>query len=404
MVKNNFKFTISACFLGYITQAIMINFPPLLFVFFSTSLGVSESEITILIVSNFVLELVVDALASKFADKIGYKPLVICANVFAISGLVAMALAPIILPDYMVFAGLMVAMALCGIGGGLMEVLISPIIEACPTKNKSGFMSLLHSFYCWGQLGVVLISTAFFLIAGIENWYFMAFFWTIVPFLGILLFAFAPINRLVEDGKGASLGTLLKNKTFWIFLIMMLCAGASELTMSQWASYFAETALGVEKWLGDLLGPCLFAFAMAITRVFFAKVSEKIKLDTAIFVSSLISVGTYILAIASKDAPVLSLVGCACCGFGCGIMWPASFSLVSGKIPNGGVLMFGVLALMGDAGCLVGPTLAGSASSAFGGDIRIGFAFAIIFPALMAIMSFILMFQRKKDKNVKSDL
>lgn len=396
MTKSNFKFTISACFLGYITQAIMINFPPLLFVFFSEALGISELQITVLIASNFVLELIVDMLASRFADTIGYRKLVIFANIFATLGLVSMSLA-MLLPNDAIFYGLMGSMALCGIGGGLMEVLISPIIEACPTKNKAGFMSLLHSFYCWGQLGVVLLSTLFFRLVGIEYWYYASFFWTIIPILGIILFAFAPINRLVENGKGASLGQLLKNKVFWIFLIMMLCAGASELTMSQWASYFAESALGVEKWVGDLLGPCLFAFAMAITRVFFAKASEKIKLDTAIFISSLICVGTYVIAIASGN-PIFSLIGCACCGFGCGIMWPASFSLVSSKITNGGVLMFGVLALMGDGGCLVGPSVAGAVADAFGGNIRYGFAYAIIFPALMAIMSFILMRQRKKNK------
>ncbi len=396
MTRNNFKFTISACFLGYITQAIMINFPPLLFVFFSDMLGISALQITVLIASNFVLELFVDALASKFADKIGYRLLVILANVFATLGLLTMAIATLALPRDAIFYGLMTSMALCGIGGGLMEVLISPIIEACPTKNKAGFMSLLHSFYCWGQLGVVLLSTLFFQLVGIENWYYASFFWTIIPILGIIFFSFAPINRLVEEGKGASLGALLKNKVFWIFLIMMLCAGASELTMSQWASYFAESALGVEKWVGDLLGPCLFALAMALTRVFFAKASEKIRLDTAIFISSLICVGTYVITIVSNN-PVFSLIGCACCGFGCGIMWPASFSLVSSKIPNGGVMMFGILALMGDAGCLIGPSLAGATSEAFGG-IKYGFAFAVIFPMLMAIMCFILMRQRKKNK------
>jgi MFS family permease len=243
----------------------------------------------------------------------------------------------------------------------------------------------------------VLLSTLYFRLAGIESWYYASFFWTIIPILGIILFSVAPINRLVEDGKGASLSQLFKNKVFWIFLVMMLCAGASELTMSQWASYFAESALGVEKWVGDLLGPCLFALAMAITRVFFAKASEKIKLDTAIFISSLICVATYVVAIISGN-PILSLIGCACCGFGCGIMWPASFSLVSSKITNGGVLMFGVLALMGDGGCLVGPTVAGAVANAFGGNIRFGFAYAIIFPVLMAVMSFILMKQRKKNK------
>jgi fucose permease len=278
-----------------------------------------------------------------------------------------------------------------------MEVLISPIVEACPTKNKTGMMSLLHSFYCWGQLAVVLLSTIFFRLVGIDKWYIIAFIWTIVPIIALILFTFAPINSLVEDGQGESLKGLLRNKVFWIFLVMMLCAGASELSMAQWASYFAEEALGVEKWVGDLLGPCLFALCMAITRVFFAKASEKIKLDSAILISSIICFSTYLLAIVAKS-PVLSLVGCAACGFGCGIMWPATFSLSSSKIPRGGVLMFGILALLGDGGCLVGPALTGAISSAFGDDLRYGFGVALIFPLLMIIASIILIINRKKSK------
>ena len=398
MLKNNFKYTIAASFLGYITQAIMLNFPPLLFVFFGEKFGISPIQITVLISSNFVLELIVDVIASKYAEKWGYRKLVICADAFGILGLVTMALVPSILPSSFIFYGLMVAMMLCGIGGGLMEVLISPIVEACPTKNKAGFMSLLHSFYCWGQFAVVLLSTLFFKFVGIDKWPVVACAWTIIPLLGLILFTFAPINHLVEDGEGAKLGTLLKNGTFWLFLVMMLCAGASELTMSQWASYFAESALGVEKWVGDLLGPCMFALAMAITRVFYAKASEKIKLDTAILISSIICVATYVIAIISNN-PIFSLIGCATCGFGCGVLWPATYSLASQRISNGGVLMFGVLALLGDGGCLVGPSLAGSVSSLFNDDIRVGFLVALLFPILMAISSFILVIKRRKNSS-----
>ena len=398
MVKNNFKYTITASFLGYITQAIMLNFPPLLFVFFGEEFGITPIQITVLISSNFVLELLVDIIASKYAEKIGYRKLVICADAFAILGLVVMALATLVLPKSFVFYGLMVAMMLCGVGGGLMEVLISPIVEACPTKNKAGFMSLLHSFYCWGQFAVVLLSTLFFKLVGIKRWYIIACVWTIIPLIGLILFTFAPINHLVEEGKGAKLGTLLKSATFWLFLIMMLCAGASELTMSQWASYFAESALGVEKWVGDLLGPCMFALTMALTRVFYAKVSEKLKLDTAILISSVICVATYVLAIISSN-PILSLIGCATCGFGCGVLWPATYSLASQRIPNGGVLMFGVLALLGDGGCLVGPSLAGSVSSLFNDDIRVGFLVALIFPVLMAVSSLVLVLKRRKNSD-----
>ncbi len=397
MVKNNYKITICAGFLGFITQAIMLNFPPLLFAYFSASLGISPLEITFLIASNFVLELIVDMIASKNAEKIGYRKLIIFANIFATLGLSTMVIVTLVMPKELVFYGLVASMMICGAGGGLMEVLLSPIVEACPSKNKTGLMSLLHSFYCWGQLAVILLSTVFFRLVSIERWYIIACLWTIIPIVGLVLFTFAPINSLVEEGKGESLKGLLKNKMFWVFLVMMLCAGASELAMSQWASYFAEEALGVEKWVGDLLGPCLFALCMAITRVFFAKASEKIKLDTAILVSSIICFGTYLLAVVSKN-PILSLVGCATCGFGCGIMWPATFSLSSSNIPRGGVLMFGILALFGDGGCLAGPALTGAVSSAFGDDLRYGFGVALIFPLLMIVASLILIIKRRKSK------
>ena len=402
MIKNNFKYTITASFLGYITQAIMLNFPPLLFVFFGSEFGITPLQITALIVSNFVLEIIVDIIASKNAEKWGYRKMVICADAFGAGGLIFMALVPTLFPNA-IFLGFIISMMLCGIGGGLMEVLISPIVEACPTKNKAGFMSLLHSFYCWGQFAVVLFSTIFFRYVGIEKWSIITVLWAIVPLVGLVLFTFAPINHLVEEGKGATLKSLLKSFTFWIFLIMMLCAGASEITMSQWASFFAESGLGVEKWVGDLLGPCMFALAMAVTRVIYSKACEKIKLDTAICISAVICFLTYVIAIVSQN-PILSLVGCATCGFGCGVLWPATYSLSSQRIPNGGVLMFGVLALLGDAGCLVGPAIAGSVSSAFNDDIRYGFMITLIFPALMAISSLILIIRRKKKaKNTSSE-
>lgn len=396
---KSFKPTILACFLGYITQAIMINFPPLLFVFFGKEYGLSQFEITLLIASNFVFELVVDMIASKNADKIGYRKLVVLAEAMGALGLVTLALAPVIFSGSELI-GLVLGMIFCGIGGGLMEVLISPIVEACPTKNKEGFMSLLHSFYCWGQLGVVLISTLIFEFVSIESWQILSCAWTIIPITGLILFTFCPINKLVEEGKGESLGSLLKNKTFWLFLIMMLCAGASELVMSQWASYFAETALNVDKWVGDLFGPCMFALAMALTRVFYAKFSEKIKLDVAILISSVVCVATYLIVILSQN-PVFSLIGCASCGFGCGLLWPGTFSLASKRIPNGGVLMFGVLALLGDAGCLVGPGLAGAISGAFDGDIKYGFAIALIFPVVLIIASILLI--KNRQKNTKNE-
>lgn len=398
LIKNNYKATLAASFLGYITQAIMLNFPPLLYIFFQDDFGLTLSQVSFLITANIIVELIVDIIVSKFAVKIGYRPLVITATCFAILGLVSMFLLPSLMTNK--FLALILSMAFCGAGGGIMEVLISPIVEACPTKNKSGMMSLLHSFYCWGQAGVVLISTIFFQIFGLENWIYIALFWTVVPFICMLLFARAPIYTLEEEGdSGTSLVNLFKNKVFWVLVIMMVCAGASELAMAQWASAFAETAIGRSdlKWLSDLLGPCLFAVCMGCARVFYAKMAEKINLTKGIFISSLICISSYLITVFSTH-PALSLFGCALCGIGAGIMWPGSFSIASEKMPHGGVLMFGLLALSGDFGCLVGPSLAGQISAIFDDNLKVGFAFSIIFPLALAVISAVMFFKGRKNK------
>ena len=398
LIKNNYKATIVASCLGYITQAIMLNFPPLLYLFFQEELGLTLSQVSFLITANIIIELVVDVIVSKIAPSVGYRPLVILATVFATMGLVAMFILPTVMTNK--FLALILSMMLCGAGGGIMEVLISPIVEACPTKNKSGMMSLLHSFYCWGQAGVVLISTIFFQIFGLENWIYIAIAWTIVPLTCLLLFTRVPIYTLEEEAtEKPSLISLFKNKLFWLLVVMMICAGASELAMAQWASAFAETAIGRSdlKWLTDLLGPCLFAICMGLARVFYAKMSEKINLAKGIFISSIVCIASYLITILSPF-PVLSLFGCALCGIGAGIMWPASYSMASDKIPNGGVLMFGLLALAGDFGCLAGPSLAGQVSALFDNNLKVGFAVSIIFPLVLAIICASMLIKRKKSK------
>ena len=398
LIKNNYKATIGAAFLGYITQAIMLNFPPLLYIFFQSDLGLTLSQVSFLITANIIVELMVDLLVSRFANKIGYRPLMLCATFFAILGLCSMCILTSIMSNN--FAALLISMGLCGAGGGIMEVLISPIVEACPTKNKSGMMSLLHSFYCWGQAAVVLFSTLFFLAFGLKNWYYIAIAWAIVPLICMLLFSRVPIYTLEEQGgESSTLKSLFSSKVFWVLILMMICSGASELAMAQWASAFAETAIGRSdlKWLSDLLGPCLFAICMACTRVFFAKHSEKLDLTKGIFVSAIICMLSYLVAVFAP-IPAISLIGCAICGIGAGIMWPGSFSIASKKMPHGGVLMFGLLALAGDFGCLVGPFVAGQASALFNDNLKVGLAISTIFPLTLAIICGVMFINSKRSK------
>ena len=400
MLRKNFKTTIAASCIGYFTQAILINFAPLLFITFRNEFGLTLAQLSVLIATNFATELIIDFLGTKYVSKIGYRRSVIIAQALSVIGLCMIPIMPKLMTNK--FIALEIAMIFCGLGGGLIEVLISPIVEACPTKRKSAIMSILHSFYCWGQMGVVLFSTIYFRTVGIENWEYLSLIWAIIPLIDLILFCFVPINTLVEESEESSFKDLVKQKLFWVFLVMMLCAGATELSMSQWASAFAEAGLGVEKWIGDLLGPCLFAVCMGTARVFYAANSNKIGLKKGIFISAGICIVSYLIAIFSP-IPIISLLGCALCGVGSGMLWPGTYSIATNRMPKGGVPMFGLLALAGDLGCLTGPYLTGMMSTAFGGNLKAGFLFSLIFPITLMVMVFILMKYFKKPEKTDNN-
>lgn len=385
----------NACFVGYIVQAIVNNFVPLLFVTFQTEYSIPLSQITLLITMNFVIQLCIDLLSAKFVDKIGYRRAVVIAHGFSAAGLILLTVLPEAFPN--AFVGIAVAVAVYAVGGGLIEVLISPIIESCPTDNKEKTMSLLHSFYCWGHMGVVLLSTAFFALFGTSNWKILALIWAAVPIINGLFFTKVPMFSLLEEGEtGLTLKQLVGKKIFWVLMLMMLCAGASEQAVSQWASTFAEQGLGVGKTVGDLAGPTAFAALMGLSRLIYGKYGDKLRLDKCMSASVLLCVASYLL-ISLVPSPVVGLIGCAVCGFSVGIMWPGTFSLASAALRGGGTALFALLALAGDLGCSGGPTLAGLVSSACGGDLRKGILSAVIFPVLL----FIGIFLSKKSGKTK---
>lgn len=393
-MKTNYKPTIYACFVGYIVQAIVNNFVPLLFLTFQESYGIPLSKITFLITFNFLLQLAVDLAAAFVADRVGYRVIAVVAHGLAMTGLVSLAVLPEITADP--FTGLMISVVIYALGGGLLEVVISPMVEACPTDNKEAAMSLLHSFYCWGQVGVVLLSTLFFALAGIEHWKLLAVFWAVIPLCNGILFCKVPIATLLPEGeRQTSLKTLLSGKTFWIFVLFMFCSGGCELAVSQWASAFAEKGLGISKTLGDLAGPMLFAVLMGTARVLYSKIGEKINLQKAMTFCSLLCLGSYLL-IAMSPFPVLGLAGCGVCGFSVGLLWPGTFSLAAVAMPRGGTTMFALLALAGDLGCSLGPTLVGKVSAAAGDNLRLGILAAAVLPALLLLA---LTMNRQKEKN-----
>ena len=376
-----YQSTIKACFIGYIVQAIVNNFAPLLFLIFQSTYNIPLSKITLLITFNFFVQLCVDMLSAGFIDKIGYRTAIILAHVLSALGLVSLAVLPGMLPN--AFAGLLIAVMIYAVGGGLLEVLVSPIVEACPTDNKETAMSLLHSFYCWGHVGVVLLTTLFFSVFGVGKWKVLAILWAVIPALNCLLFAKVPVYSLLEEGDaGLPVKKLFGNKTFWLLLLLMICAGASEQAVSQWASTFAESGLNVSKTVGDLAGPMFFVILMGVSRTFYGKYGEKIELNMFMRLSAVLCVCSYLL-ISLSPMPVFGLLGCGICGLSVGILWPGSFSIAANVIPRGGTMLFALLALGGDVGCSAGPTFAGMVSSAAGGNLHMGILAAVIFPVMM---------------------
>lgn len=382
MLKFTYKTTIVACFLGYIAQAIVNNFVPLLFLTLQDTYSIPLSQITLLVSINFGVQLIVDMLASLFMDRIGYRASGVIAHICAAAGLILLTILPGVMNP---FTGIVISIMVYAIGGGIIEVLVSPVMESCPTDNKEKAMSLLHSFYCWGHVGVVLLSTLYFALAGIQNWHILAWFWALIPLINAYIFAKTPIASLISEGeKGMSIAQLFASKTFWILMVMMLCSGASEQAVSQWASAFAEGGLGLSKALGDLLGPMTFAVMMGLSRVFYGQYGERIDLERFMMVSAALCVGSYLL-ISLAPWPALSVIGCALCGLTVGIMWPGTFSTAADVLRRGGTAMFALLALAGDLGCNSGPTLVGFVSGAAGDNLKAGILAGILFPAVMLI-------------------
>lgn len=388
MTKHkNYKKTLIACYLGFITQAISANFTPLLFLTFRSTYGITLEKIAMIPMVFYLTQLLVDLAATQFADKIGYRACVVASQVLSAVGLVFMAVLPEMLP--VPFAGILISVVLYAVGSGLIEVLVSPIVEACPFENKDGMMSLLHSFYCGGAMGVILGSTLFFAVFGVENWKILTIIWALVPLYNTINFINCPIERLIEDGKNMGIRNLLKTPIFWLMIILMVCSGASEASMAQWASAFTESALGVSKMVGDLAGPCLFAMFMGISRMLYGKFSNKLDLTQVMLICGILCAGCYLLASLS-GLPILGLAGCALCGLAVGIMWPGSISISSQRCPRGGTAMFAFLALAGDLGAMVSPAMVGSISEMAGGNLKKGLLAATMFPIILVVGLFIL--------------
>ncbi|MBQ9122259.1 MAG: MFS transporter [Lachnospiraceae bacterium] len=386
-IRTNYKHTIYASYIGYITQAIVNNFVPLLFLTFVEDFGLTLEQITFITTLNFAVQLTIDFLATKFVDFIGYRKAMVGGHLVSALGLFGLSFVPQMIGC--AYAGVLLCVVLYAIGGGIMEVLVSPVVEACPTKEKEGAMSLLHSFYCWGHVAVVLLSTAFFALCGISNWKVLVCLWALIPLFNAVYFSQVPIYPIGGEQEKMSLGKMLKQKVFWLLIILMICAGASEQAVSQWASAFAESALGVSKTIGDLAGPCTFAILMGTSRAIYGKYSSLLPLKKMMVGSGILCVASYLLTVFAPH-PILSLVGCGLCGFSVGIFWPGTFSMAAISLPGAGTAMYALMALAGDVGCSGGPTVVGLVADAMNGDLKKGILVAILFPVVITMGLFLL--------------
>ena len=381
-MKKNYQKTLKACYLGFITQAIVANFAPLLFLKFHANYGISLGRIALISTTFYFTQLLVDLFCARFVDKIGYRRCVVASEVTSALGLAGLAFVPDLCANP--FAGIIACVVVYAIGSGLIEVLCSPIVEACPFDHKEAVMSLLHSFYCWGSVGVVLLSSLFFTVFGIGSWRILACLWALIPLYNIYNFATCPIERLTEDGRGMTIGQLFRTPLFWVSILLMICAGASEIAMAQWASAYTEAALGFSKAAGDLVGPCLFAVTMGISRVIYGKFGTKINLIRYMIGSGMLCLCCYLLS-ALSSSPLLGLIGCVFCGFSVGIMWPGTISITSPRLPQGGTALFAFLAMAGDLGGALGPGLVGTVSQLSGDSLKTGMLAGGIFPLVMIV-------------------
>ncbi len=380
MKQPNFKHTFRACFMGFFIQSIVCVFTPLLFVIFNTEYKISLPLITMISTVNFVVQFITDGFSIFFLQKIGYRKAGILAHFFAFCGLVILGTVAPRMPN--MYLWIMIAVVLYSIGGGLLEVVLSPIIENTPSKSKSGTMSMLHSMFSVGSVATVLLTTIGLKIFGWQSWKYISVMWAILPFLNMIYFFFIPINEGNENIEREPIWSFFRDRAFWGFLLVMMCGGAAEIGISQWASAFAETSLGISKTAGDVIGPCMFAVMMGVARMLHSRYPHLITLSKAIMYSGILATVCY-LGAALVPIPFVALAFCGLCGFAVGIMWPGTLSLATRKYPAAGGTLFAVMALAGDLGCTAGPTAVGFVASIFGGNLRTGLLIGAFFPIVM---------------------
>ncbi|MCQ2477954.1 MAG: MFS transporter [Clostridia bacterium] len=388
----NLKQTKLACYIGYIVQAIINNFLPILFIVFQTNLDLTYEQLGRIVFINFFTQLLSDAVTPSVVKRIGYKGCAVLCHIFVTTGLIMLTVLTGIMSN--TYLALIISVVVYAFGSGMIEVVISPIMELLPTENKAKNMAFLHSFYCWGQTFTVAVTTFMVLLLGYGNWRFIPLVWAIVPLFNTVLFLKVTVIE-PNEVKGSFSNRNFLSKEFICFIIFMICAGASEISMASFASVFAQNALGVSKLTGDLLGPCSFAVCMGIGRVLYGAFSDKISIKKALILNNILCVICY-LTVAFTNINFLSLVFCALCGFSVSLLWPGTYSLAAKRFGGGNTVMFSIFALCGDIGCSAGPWLLGYIADV-SGSLKKGFAVCTVFPLVMILAALTLI----KEKDCK---
>ena len=388
------RLTLYACYLGYISQAIINSLLPLLFVILQENFRLSVTQIGFMVTYNFIIQILVDLIAVKYADRIGYRRCMVIAHIASAVGVAGLSVFPFILPNP--YAGLLICITVYAMGGGLIEALVGPIVQALPLERKESAVNILHSFYCWGHAAVVILTTLFFKSAGTNNWRLLCLLWAIVPACNLILCSICPMYQLESDSESSGIRGMFSNKRYLLFVLLMICAGAAEHAMVQWSSFFAEEGLQITKAVGDLLGPCMFALLMGTSRAVYGAFGDRFPLQKVLILAGLVCVGSYLLAVFSP-IPIISLIGCGFCGLSVGLMWPGAFNLCAKFCPNGTTAMFAFLAVAGDLGCSAGPSVVSAVAAAFNGQIKAGLLVASVFPLILSVGIFTLHRQKNPD-------
>lgn len=356
LTAKSYQLTTISCFVGIFCQAVSSNITAILFIPLMTLYGLSYVHLGLLVGINFTTQVLVDIIASRLVDRYGFRVFVLPSDILAVIGLVLFGLTPVLFDN--ILTGLVFSTIIFSASCGLQEVMLSPIVNAIPHNDKGPAMALMHSFYAWGQVATIIITTLFLFFFGIENWQVIVFLWALVPLVNFFMFLAAPFPGVIHENQRMTMRDLILKPFYLVALLAIMGGAATELVMNQWSSTFSEKVLELPKVTGDILGMCGFAVFLGLGRVLYGRYGSKINMNNVLVGSAAAAVVCYI-AVAISPLPAISLAACAVCGLAASLLWPGTLVITAEKYPLAGAWIFAILAAAGDIGAASGPFAAG---------------------------------------------